>query len=204
MTDQPSLSTDNLFAYFYETVTDARSQQGAELDEHTEFYLVNLLVEFLRTCTLLESGGRRVDELPVAIRMLDAQFNSPTERYRELKHVADSTLYVLGWFAESLARSTVDRSYYAGMGEAAYHRLCTLAPPPRRAFEEPVFRELGDKFEDAVGIIGAVREQGLVASRDVIALYEKWLQTGSPRLASRLRELGVVLKSKPRTVRILH
>ncbi len=205
MTEQPVLSSDNLYAYFYEHVSGAREQIGTELDEHTEFYLVNLLVEFLRTCNLLESGGRRVDEEPVAIRLLGAQLAAPVERYRELKHLADTTLYVLGWFAESLARSTVDRSYYASMAGGAYQRLSTLPASPRKSFEDPVFRELALKFEEVVGVIAAVREQSLLARGDVIQLYEKWLQTGSPRLAARLRELGVVISSRPaRDTNIIH
>ena len=205
MSDRSIVADQNLMSYFYEHVNDVHQQGGAELDEHTEFYLVNLLVEFFRTGNLVESGGRRVDDLPMAIRLLEATRARPAERYRELKHLADTTLYVLGWFTESVARSTVDRSYYASLGEVAYHRLSTLSPGSRRRAEDPVFRELAQRFEEAVSIVAAVREQSLVDRGDVVALYEQWLQTGSPRIAARLRELGVVLKTAPRKpFKIIH
>lgn len=203
--DHPLLTTDTLWSFFYERVSGARALRGAALDEHTEFYLVNLLIEFLHTGQLVESGGRRVDDLPVAIRLLEADAASPGDRYRELKHLADRTLYVLGWFAESLARGAVDCAYYASLGEAAYGRLATLPSRPRRAFEDPVFRELSAKFDEAVSIIGEVRDEGLAAAGDVMALYDAWLQTGSERAAERLRELGVLLgDAKPPGGRILH
>jgi len=205
MSDGSLLATENLFHYFYERVMDARGLCGAELEQDTEFYLVNLLADFLRTGHLVESGGRRVDEVPLAIRLLDAQLSAPADQYRELKHLADTTLYVLGWFAESLRRSTVDRSYYAGLGGTAYHRLAELPHAPRRPFEDPVFRELADKFGEAVEIITEVREQALLGSNDVLALYEQWLATGSERIADRLREMGVVLDAGPSApVKILH
>ena len=205
MSEENIFAVESVFHYFYERVTDARELCGADLEQETEFYLVNLLSEFLRTARLLESGGRRVDETPLAIRLLDAQLGTPAEQYRELKHLADTTLYVLGWFAESLRRSTVDRAYYAGLGETAYHRLAELPHALRGSFEDPVFRELAEKFGEAAEIITEVREQALLRSGDVLALYEQWLQTGSERIAARLREMGVVLDAGPRrTIRILH
>ncbi len=197
MSDDSILATENLFHFFYERVTDARELCGADLAQETEYYLVNLLSEFLSTVRLLESGGRRVDEVPLAIRLMGAQLSAPAERYRELKHLGDTTLYVLGWFAESLRRSTVDRSYYAGVGETAYHRLAELPQAPRGSFEDPVFVELAEKFHDAVEIIAEVRDQALLSSGDVLALYEQWLLSGSQRIADRLREMGVVLERAP-------
>lgn len=205
MSDDPRVTTESLFAFFHERVTQAREHQGTAMDEHTEFYLVNLLTEFISTCQLVESGGRRVDDLPVAIRLLEADLATPGERYRELKHLADTTLYALGWFAESLTRSTVDISYYAGLGEAAYGRLAALPMAPRRSFEDPVFRELSHKFSQVVRIIAEVRDEELASSTDVLALYEAWSHRGSQRAAERLADLGILVKGGPsRRLRILH
>ena len=206
MSEHDLIALDNLFAYFHDRVTQARLDQGTEVDEHTEFYLVNLLVEFLRTSHLSVSGGRRVDELPLTIRLLEAGQATPAERYRELKHLGDTTLYVLGWFAESLERSLVDRSYYEDLGGSAYRRLSRLVRGMRGDQKDPIFRELASKFRDCVGLVTNVREQTYGDSSDIVQLYDAWRRTGSERAFRRLQELGVIpsASTDPRKPTIVH
>lgn len=192
MSEHEIIALDSLFAYFHDRLTRARVDQGTEVEEHTEFYLVNLLVEFLRTSHLSVSGGRRVDELPLTIRLLEAGRAAPAESYRELKHLGDTTLYVLGWFAESLERSLVDRSYYESLGGSAYRRLSCLVSGIRGDHKDPIFRELSEKFRDCVGLVESVREQTYSDSTDVVQLYDAWRRTGSERAFRRLQELGVI------------
>ena len=40
-----------------------------------------------------------------------------------MKQVGDTSLYVAGFFAESLTRSLVDVDYYVGIGQSAYAQL---------------------------------------------------------------------------------
>ena len=54
------LAENNLFSFFYDRVQEARRVQSVEVEEDTEFYLVNMLVDFLRTRRLIEVGGERV------------------------------------------------------------------------------------------------------------------------------------------------
>ena len=199
------LTQDTLFSYFYERVCSARDELGTDVEDHTEHYLVNLLVEFLTTRRLVESGGRRVDELPLAIRLLESRVALPGDRYRELKHLGDTTLYVLGFFAESLRRSTVDQSYFIGVGESAYYDLASLPGGVRRRYVDPVFRVIADKFEQCVQLIAGVRRASLWGSSDLRQLFRQYLSTGDERIAERLRELGALLPSrKEKPDKILH
>ena len=55
-----------------------------------------------------------------------------------------------------------------------------------------VFRELAGKFVAFVDVLGEVGEtMHQREQRTLLRLYELWLRTGSPRLARRLRDLGI-------------
>jgi hypothetical protein len=61
---------ENLFSFFYDRLGVARKSLGTEVGEETEFYLVNLLTDFLRTNKLVQVAGERIDAEPLAIRLL--------------------------------------------------------------------------------------------------------------------------------------
>lgn len=184
------LADDNLFAFFHDRVGAARKALGAEVDEHTEFYLVHLLVEFLQTGRLTSLDGQRTDERPLAIRLLEGRQAPAGQAYRQLKHIADSTLYVLGFFAESLRRSTVDLRYYAGVGQGAYRSLASLAES-RSSGGGELYDALARRFVDCAEVLTEVRTE-LRQDTDVLSLYEDWLVFGDARAARRLRSLGVL------------
>jgi hypothetical protein len=179
----------NLFAFFHERVSDARQSLSLDVGDEAEFYLVHLLVRFLRTHRLLEHDGQRVDDRPLAIRLLQGR-QAGGDRIGGLKHLADTTLYVLGCFSESLRRSPVDLRYYAGVGESAYGSLAALQEQ-RSSGAGAVFWELSDRFTDCVELLTEVRDQGRTDT-DLLARYEDFLALGEDRAARRLRGLGVI------------
>lgn len=182
----------NLFSFFFDRVRAARANQNTEFAEETEFYLVSLLVKFLRTRSLVVSGGRRVDDEPVAIRLLGARASErDAGRLVELRHLADSTLYLLGFFRDSFRRSAVDLSYYARMGEAAYGDLALLAGRRSGAGRDSMFGELSDKFGACVEVLAEVSEGEASSAEDVVGLYEEYLAFGGERARRRLAALGV-------------
>ena len=184
------LAGESLFAFFYDRLTAAQKVIGTEVDDHTEFYLVNLLVDFQHTGKLLAPEGDRVDDRPLAIRLLETRAEGGRDRYRQLKHIGDSTLYVLGYFAESLRRSTVDLKYYAGLGETAYAGLASITES-RAEGAGSVFNDLSQRFTDCAELISEVRDDARSDS-DVLQLYEQWMVFGEERALRRLRALGVL------------
>jgi hypothetical protein len=184
------LAGETLFAFFYDRLTVAQEAVGTNVDESTEFYLVNLLVGFQRTGKLVAPEGSRVDDRPLAIRLLESRGDAGRDRYKQLKHIADSTLYVLGYFAESLRRSTVDLKYYAGVGETAYAGLATLSDA-RAGGAGSVFNDLSQRFTDCAELISEVRDDARSDS-DLLQLYEQWMVFGEERALRRLRAMGVL------------
>src|SRR5688572_23583597 len=91
--------------FFHEVVTDALSAVDLDASEPASWYLVGVLGEFTRS--------RPTDE-PLGMKLAQPS-SDPGERVRTLKQVGDTSLYVAGYFAESLSRSLIDVDYYIGL-----------------------------------------------------------------------------------------
>ncbi len=168
-------------AFFHEAVTAALRNQGLDATALTEFYVVNLLAEFART---------PLDDAPLAIRFNEAVFALPEERARHLREVGDQSLYVSGFFPDSLQRGLVDVDYYIRIGETAYGHLARMGSAGTFG---AVYRELAEKFARFVDVLAEVSSQAAVNNpRDVVALYERWLRTRSQWLERKLRAQGVL------------
>ncbi len=175
--------------FFHDAVTSALRTRRVSAGEPTEFYLVNLLVEFTKTS--------KVDEEPLALKMAEIASATPDVRARGLKEIGDTSLYVSGFFADSLARRLVDVDYYIAMGGSAYGQLAQLVGATHGSatdFFRAVYDELSERFATFVEVLNEVRRNTSFAGggSNLIRLYEEWLRTGSEWLARRLREAGVL------------
>jgi hypothetical protein len=168
--------------FFHDAVTAAMRNQRVDSSELTEFYLVNLLSDYART---------PIDDAPLALRLSEAATALPEERARHLREIGDQSLYVSGFFSDSLQRSLVDVDYYIRIGGSAYAQLARMS-----ACGKPfgaVYVELSGKFPLFVDVLAEVSKgSALTSDRGVVELYERWLRTGSDWIERRLRALGVL------------
>ena len=184
------LSAD-LEGFFHEQVSDARQSLGIELTDHLEYYLVNLLCDFSHRA----SGPVPGDE-PLALLYKRALEAEVLERISLLKDLGDLSLYVSGFFVEYVERSLVDINYYISMGGNAYHSLGDLMGRQRSGRSvADVYRELADRFEQLVDVLNRVSDSSRERSdgdAGLVKLYERWLETGDPKLHKQLLEKGLV------------
>ena len=182
--------------FFRELVADAMSHRRLKVQALTEFYLVSLLARFLASDELFTEGpdGTATSE-PLALVLLRALSEGRKRRYEGLRRLGDTSLFVTGFFGDSLARSTVDAAYYIAMGERAYDALASTQGP---AGAPETFGELANRFEEFVDLFAEIAElQELRSNRGLVRLYERFLHTGSERVASQLRARGVALFGGP-------
>lgn len=183
----------NLQEFFKDSVEDAMEKQGVAADDHTAYYVVNLLTLFARSEKLYDQRTDGPGPPPLALLLADAA-DAPDAQARNLvlQRVGDTSLFVAGFFQDAFARKLVDVDYYIDMGGAAYGRLSDNVRGTRegRAFGG-VFAELAEKFRDFVDVLSEIRDSGRAAAIDVLRLYEIWLRTGSRRAARLLREHGL-------------
>jgi len=170
--------------FFRDLVESALHRQHLSAREGTSFYLVNLLAGFVR-------GDRTAsgDEEPLGVRFVKALQEAGARQRDELRRVGDRSLFISGFFADSLSRSLVDVDYYIQLGEHAYGSLARQADG---TFGD-VFDELAAKFPAFVDVLGEVSERTAMASNaDLLRLYEKWLRTRSRRSGDLLASRGIV------------
>jgi len=170
--------------YFKELVESAVARQRLQVAELTSFYLVNLLCGYVRP-----DRASDLDDEPLALRLAHALGSGGLEQRARLRTLGDVSLFVSGFFSDSLARRTVDVDYYVSMGEYAYG---SLSRSEEAAFAA-VFAELANKFCSFVDVLSEVSEQsGLTSNTDLLRLYERWLRTRSRRNGQLLAERGIV------------
>ena len=169
--------------FFRELVETAMQNQRVSAHELTSFYVVNLLTGFVH------GDARPDDGEPLGTRLARALQTAGVAQRDCLRKVGDQSLFISGFFSDSLNRSLVDVDYYIQLGECAYRSLArngdhTLGD---------VFDELSDKFTTFVDVLGEVSERtSLTSNADVLRLYEKWLRTRSRRSGDLLASRGIV------------
>ena len=163
----------------------ALARQHLRVADLTAYYLVNLLCQFVRPDARQGFGD---DKEPLAFRLTRALETGGAEQRARLRSLGDFSLFMSGFFPDSLNRGAVDVDYYVAMGEYAYG---SLSRRDADAFAG-VFGELSRKFVGFTDVLADVSERTAVSSSaDAMRLYEKWLRTGSMRDGQKLTELGI-------------
>jgi hypothetical protein len=184
--DQPLVREQTTPEYFRELVESAMVRQNVRAADLTEFYLVNLLCQFVR----VDGSDRRIDyTLPLALRLARAIESGGSEQRARLRSLGDFSLFMCGFFSDSFRRAAVDVDYYKGIGEYAYG---SLSRSDEDAFAE-VFGELSRNFVCFVDVLGDICERtSLATAQETLRIYERWLRIRSERDRQRLLERGIV------------
>lgn len=180
--------------YFQDVVQSAVVNQQFPASDESVVYLVNLLVNFLRSENLFDKTPDGLTIKPLAMLYEEAlSANSEKGRVQALQRLGDLALFISGLFANSLGRCLVDVDYYISMGGNAYGYLAVSNRLSVRSQAlKIVFDELSEKFSGYVDILAEVGEESQISSNaDIMRLYEIWQCTGSKRIANRLQDLGI-------------
>jgi hypothetical protein len=171
--------------FFHEVVTEALDAADLTASEPASWYLVSLLGEF--------THARLTDE-PLGLK-LAAVHESPGERVATLKQVGDQSLYVAGYFADSLRGSLVDVDYYVGLGQNAYAQLARSLGGGKSIAD--VYGELAEQFPRFVDVLAIVRKRVAMAevsqTTDIGKLYEIWLRTRDAWVEKKLAAAGLIV-----------
>lgn len=187
----------NLFVspkeFFSEIVKEGLAQRRVESFPRVETYLADLLQFYLDAKNLYEpstdeNGQRKPTTL--AETYLIASQAEPVMRIEMLKKLGDRSLYISGFFGDSLSRKIVDVDYYAEMGGAAYRDLSTAVADDTLA---RVYSTFSERFIDYVDVLTYISQKSFVQSNEsILRLYDRYLRTGSELARERLTEMGVL------------
>jgi hypothetical protein len=151
--------------------------------------------------------------------MLDEALQTPPpERFEKLKTLGDGTLYLSGFFGDHFEARGVNDGLVKSIGGLAYRMAAAMLRGPTGAEGVrvipsgakgvrgipsgakgvrviDVYGELASRFDVFVGVLAEIAEStsfSAKTSTGALRLYEKWLRTGSERVARLLAAQGLV------------
>ena len=184
--------------YFAEIVEDACAKRKVMAPKAAQEYLVKMLEHYLDARNLFEfevdeTTGRK-NEYSLAELYLIANQSALPEKQGLLKKLGDRSLYISGFFGDSLTRKIVDIDYYVEMGGAAY---AGLADCVREDTVAQVYKIFSQRFFDFVEVLTYISQQTMIQNdENVLRLYERYMKTGSNLAKDKLLEMGVLTVPK--------
>lgn len=193
---KPDFST-SIAAFFEEQVGEAVESRRVKTSPLTISYLVKLLEHYAFSNNLFshdeQSGKNRLDTL--AELYLKAAGSEPVVRVDLLKKLGDTSLYISGFFGDSLQRKVVDIDYYAGMGGTAYGNLAAINDEDLYC---PVYKEFSERFMEFVDLLTYISQHSMVQTdKDLLRLYDRYISTGSKLAEEQLIEKGLLQVGQP-------
>lgn len=182
--------------FFHSKITEASRDLNIKLEEHVEFYLVNLLTSFIQRTTPgddTENSEMDVLSTPLAF-MLKRALEAPIERQPQLyRSLGDASLYVSGFFQDYFNRKTFDINYYMTMGASAYEQASSLTRSQSRddGFHE-LMESLAKNFGQIVDVVAQASDSSnMNQDSSILVLYDRWNRSGSQRIRTILEDKGI-------------
>jgi hypothetical protein len=178
--------------FFAEMVQEALRSRHIKTYPAVAGYLVDLLNSYLTTDKLFdeedESGRKRRETL--AEMFLKAGNADYRMRIELLKKLGDTSLYVSGYFGDSLQRQIVDIDYYVEMGGTAYSSLAEVV---REDTHARVFHEFGKRFLEFVDALTYIRQKtNHNTENNLLRLFDVYDQTGSKLAQEEILKKGII------------
>jgi hypothetical protein len=168
--------------FFIEHLAAAMQDLRVETASATRGYLDELLSGFAESDRIPQFSTPIVEHLQLA---LAAQ---GSERQARLQVMGDIALFLCGFFPDCFDRRGLSETYLVELGGRAY-----LMVARGGARDGHVFVELASRFRQLVRVLDEVRERtNMCGDGEIIRLYERFRERGSPELERRLRRRGVV------------
>ncbi len=138
----------NLEGFFYENLSQLNRKITRPLSDPFIIYTSKVMGRFgLSEEFFQREEDGRIREKILGKMLLETSHMPLPQRKRSLREVGDLSMFICGYFAESLNNKLVDLSYYQSLGKSAYNQLDNYVPD---YFEVPSFYENLSQFFDIV------------------------------------------------------
>jgi hypothetical protein len=181
--------------FFREKICVAAANQQVSIADSLEFYLVNLLCEFITPDKITAiTGENSVLEKPLALLLKQALESPPPVRMRLFKGIGDTSLYISGFFQDYFNRKTYDVDYYIRVGQTAYDGVSSIMRDHHQeAHMAALYKDLAGSFATLVELVAEVADSPEMARPvDILAMYTRWTRSHSERLRKKLLEQGIM------------
>ncbi len=178
--------------YFQTVVNEACEKRGFKTFALAKGYLADLLKFYVPAQNLfdeVDASGKRTRET-LAETFLKAQSAEPVVRIELMKKMADRSLYIAGFFGDSLQRKLVDVDYYIDMGGMAYG---ALASSVKEDMTSKLYADYAHRFYDYVEVLSHISSKSALQNEEnLMRLFEIYAKTGSEVAREKLFERGLI------------
>lgn len=180
--------------FFSEILTQAFEAKKIAPPAPIKNYLVALLHHYLDSKNLFEEEnldelGRRKPQTLAEMYMVALQSDLPA-RVDLLKKLADKSLYISGFFSDSLQGRVIDIDYYIEMGGTAY---AYLAESTREDSVARIYKHFSHRFLDFVEVLSILSQRAqLQSNQNILRIYDRYMKTGSAIDRDKLVQIGIL------------
>ena len=170
--------------FFKVLVLEGLNQSGVQVSSLVKDYLIKLLQFYIFSDHLFSeissSGKKRVKTLA---EMYLNSCASTVNMKNSLKELGDTSLYISGFFRESLKKKLISVNYYIEMGQQAYETLADL-------HSQELFKEMSARFKDLTFVLFYIQKHQS-SEPYVMSLMDRYLDTGCYKSAEALNKEGI-------------
>lgn len=200
MSDQSSLDLSlSAHAFFQERIANASKQLKVKLTDEVEFYLVNLLTEFIDPERLNQEFESDILGTPLVFLLKQTVEAPEAKRPVMYRRLGDTSLYIAGYFQDYFNDKTFDINYFIMMGASAYNQAAVLMKSQARETIQPeTLNTLASNFMQVVDVVAQASDSFIPAkATDILSIYDRWNRCGSERLRMLLLEHGITPINAP-------
>ncbi len=187
-------SEEKPMEYFHTMVNSAVEDLHVNADETVIFYIVNLLSEFAQSENVYAELGPNADQEPLTVLLEKALNSEQNEQISRFKHLGDFSLFISGFFSDSIYRRLISTDLYSTVGCTSYSQLANIMKNKlqSKAFWE-IYSELAENFSVFVDILAEVSDKSFThTNKSILKTYERWIKTKSFRDEKILKKEGII------------
>lgn len=147
----------NLQGFFFDHLQEFNKRSLCPLPTETIFYSSMVMDNFGDSKKFFDQVNGKVREKILGIKLMEcSQF--PREMQKQaLKDIAETSLLICGYFADSLNKKIIDVKYYEDVGKIAYTKLNSFCPT---AYDVPAFyKKMSATFADVTLLMSLVSKK---------------------------------------------
>ena len=174
--------------FFNDLVKTGLSESNINVSNAVRHYLGNLLEFYIFSDHLfskISHSGKK--QMHTIAELYLTRNTSKIGKQKQLKKIGDTSLYISGFFRESLRRKMISVDYYIQMGQSAYESLSDFQ-------DKELFTELAEHFADLVFVFFCIYKKSTGNQHNyLLSLIDQYMDTQSHKVAKQLSNHGICI-----------
>lgn len=164
----------------------------------SKLYLSDLLNSFVHVDSLFRKNeDGKIESKMLSEQFFESQAWDAATRIQKLKKLAETTLYISGFFASSFNKKLVNQSYYIQIGTMVYANLSSEVETKSKA---DLYMHLAKHFLKYADLLTEVSQKANIQkSGDVLEIFSRYLDNGSEWAEKLLIQNGIPLATLKKT-----